>query len=463
MTTIPQVAETMETILTTRANEIAEQTGFVQRSTAQLDGAIFAQMAVLTWMQNPQAGYTPLRHTAASLGVHVSTQAIEQRFGPASTALMRALLQEAVGQLISSNASIVPLLGRFNGVYLQDGTVISLPQSLAGLWPGGSGTGQQAGLRVQARLEWGSGQLDGLWLQPTRHAERSGPAIETPLPESSLFNADMGYFTLKEMRARGKQGQYWITQAKASLSIIDQRGQFWELLSYLEAQKADEVDVQVFVGKQERLPVRLLAVRVSPEEALRRRSRANKQIPHPPKGSQALIPGKGKPKEQRGGKRKRKKVSPARLRLAGWTIVLSNVPKEKLCVQEALVLLRCRWQIELLWKLWKEHGKLDTWRSYKPERILTEIYAKLLGLVITHWFLLIGCWQAPNRSLVKAKQLVEWMTPCLALAFAGVVPLETVVGRTALAMGSGCTINSRHAQPNTYQLLDQPTLIRGLG
>ncbi len=48
------------------------------------------------------------------------------------------------------------------------------------------------------------------------------------------------------------------------------------------------------------------------------------------------------------------------------------------------MLVRCRWQIELLWKLWKAHGKLDTWRSYKPKRILTEIYAKLLGLLITH-------------------------------------------------------------------------------
>jgi hypothetical protein len=73
----------------------------------------------------------------------------------------------------------------------------------------------------------------------------------------------------------------------------------------------------------------------------------------------------------------------ARLRLADWTILLTNVPPEMLGVQEALVLMRWSFQIELLWKLWKEHGKLDTWRSYKPERILTEIYAKLLGLIIT--------------------------------------------------------------------------------
>jgi hypothetical protein len=453
----------MERILTTRAKALERETQFVQRSTAELDGAIFTQTCVLTWMHTPQAGYSQLRHTAASLGVHVSNQAIEQRASRASARLVRALLEEAVAEVISSEGPAPEWLGRFNGVYLQDGTVISLPASLADEWRGSGKPGQEAALRVQGRVELASGSLTGLWLQEARAAERNGPAIQTPLPVGSLFNADMGYFTLQQMRHRGKQGQYWLTHAKATLLLIDKRGQCWDLLSFVEAQKSDEVDVEVFVGKQERLPVRLMAVRVSAEEAQRRRDQANKQITHPPKGCQARVPGKRKPKEQRRGKPKRKKVSAARLRLAEWTILLTNVPQELLCVQEALVLVRCRWQIELLWKLWKEHGKLDTWRSYKPERILTEIYAKLLGLVITHWETLLGCWQAPNRSVVKAKQVVQWMAPCLALAFAGVVAMETIVERTAQMMQTGCTIDSRASRPNTYQLVADPQLIRGLG
>jgi hypothetical protein len=41
----------------------------------------------------------------------------------------------------------------------------------------------------------------------------------------------------------------------------------------------------------------------------------------------------------------------ARLRLADWTILLTHVPPEMLGVQEALVLMRWSFQIELLWKL----------------------------------------------------------------------------------------------------------------
>src|SRR5207244_12513610 len=131
---------------------------------------------------------------------------------------------EGVGQLTSSEASAPEVLARFNGVYLQDGTVISLPASLAQQWPRGGQAGQEAALRVQGRLELGSGSLAGLWLQAAREAERSGPAITTPLPVGSLFHGEMGYFTLSEMGQRGKQGQYWLSQAQATPTPVDQQG-----------------------------------------------------------------------------------------------------------------------------------------------------------------------------------------------------------------------------------------------
>lgn len=458
MSSIAQVSELMEFILVRRAKALEREVGFVQRSSVHLDGPTFSQMCVLTWMCKPEAGYSPLRHTAGSVGVQVSTQAVEQRFSPASARLLQGLLEAAIVQLISSQAQAPELLARFNGVYLQDGTVISLPKSFAQQWPGSGKAGQEAALRVQGRIEWGTGQLHGLYLQAARNTERSGPAINTPLPRGSLFNGDMGFFTLQEMRRRDKEGQYWLTQAKASLTILDEHGQCWDLLSFLQAQSGKQVDVHVRVGKRERLPVRLIAVRVSPEEAARRRERANKQITHPPKGCQARRVGSRKPKEQRRGKPKRKKVSPARLRLAQWTIVLTNVPQELLSVQEALVLLRCRWQSELLWKLWKQYGKLDTWKSCNPDRVLTELYANLLGLLFTHWLPLVGCWEQPNRSLVKAKQVVEWMSPGFALAFAGLLCLQSVLERTAQTMQCGCTIDARKKRPNTYQLLAHPQL-----
>jgi hypothetical protein len=239
-------------------------------------------------------------------------------------------------------------------------------------------------MRVQVRLDLAQGGMQGPWLQEGRAAERSGEAHEAPLPEGCLSTVDAGYFTLAEMRAHGKAGCFWLTTAKAGTRLFDERGQRWDLVSFLGAQRGDEVDVQVLLGKRERLPVRLIARRVSPEQAERRRAKAHRSLEGKAKGVQRPNVRKRRPADsKRLRQRKHKKTGKARLQLLGWTILITNVPQELLSIDEALVLARCRWQIELCWKLWKQVGKVDTWRSAKPYRILTEIYAKLLGCLIT--------------------------------------------------------------------------------
>src|SRR5712692_11161244 len=110
MSSIAQVSDALRHVLTARAKQLERETGFVQRSTAQLDGPTFVQTTVFGWMDTPEASYPQLRHVAASLDVSVSTQAVEQRFGAESAALLRELLQEAVGEVLCSQANAAELL-----------------------------------------------------------------------------------------------------------------------------------------------------------------------------------------------------------------------------------------------------------------------------------------------------------------------------------------------------------------
>ena len=98
-------------------------------------------------------------------------------------------------------------------------------------------------------------------------------------------------------------------------------------------------------------------------------------------------------------------------------MLITNVPSTRLSFDEALVLYAARWQIELLFKLWKSHAKLGISRSQKPWRILCEIYAKLLAVLVQHWVLRLGCWNHPNRSLIKAAQVIRDLVPLLAVSF----------------------------------------------
>jgi hypothetical protein len=145
------------------------------------------------------------------------------------------------------------------------------------------------------------------------------------------------------------------------------------------------------------------------------------------------------------------------LALAAWTLLVTNLPPARLTLREALVLGRVRWQIELLFKLWKSHGHVDESRRAKPWCILCEGYAKLLAMLIQHWLCLVSCWAYPNRSLPKAAQTIQKHALPLASAFATVRRLCTAILTVKRCLAAGCRMNRRKKQPNTYQVLLEMT------
>jgi len=146
MDSIARLSELAQRFLIERPKELERTSGLVQRRTARLDGPKFVQMCVLGWMNNASASYSQLNHVVASLDLHVRNQAIEERFGPASSKLLRHLVEEATGQLLQGQAVETPLFEHFaGGVYLQDGSVVSLPNELSTSWRGSGGASKPGG------------------------------------------------------------------------------------------------------------------------------------------------------------------------------------------------------------------------------------------------------------------------------------------------------------------------------
>ncbi len=106
-------------------------------------------------------------------------------------------------------------------------------------------------------------------------------------------------------------------------------------------------------------------------------------------------------------------------KLAAWTLLLTDAPENLLSLQEALVLVRERWQMEMLYKLWKQYGRIDEWHTVNPWRVLCELYAKLIGIILQHWLIVLFAWQDEQRSLVKLAQVVRDTASSLLEALAG--------------------------------------------
>ena len=109
--------------------------------------------------------------------------------------------------------------------------------------------------------------------------------------------------------------------------------------------------------------------------------------------------------------------------------------------------------MELLFKLWKSHAKVDEWRSRNPWRILCEIYAKLIGLCLSQWLFVVSLWPYPDRSLFQAAKTVQkWAIP-LALALQD--PDQLLATLTALCdcLMAGCRQQKRKTHAATFQEL----------
>jgi hypothetical protein len=132
MSTLPQVARCMQTVLTDEADAAGRRSGFIQRQ-VKLTGGTFAQTLVFGWLSNPEATLEELAQTAAVLGVQITPQGLDERFTPEAAQCLQQVLEAGLQQLVADEPVALPLLERFNGVYVQDSSTIPLPDELASI------------------------------------------------------------------------------------------------------------------------------------------------------------------------------------------------------------------------------------------------------------------------------------------------------------------------------------------
>lgn len=309
--------------------------------------------------------------------------------------------------------------------------MISLPKALHDLWPGVGGTqGESTAVKLQVRLEYGQGQLAGPVLQVGREHDSASPYQTEVLPLGSVRMGDLGYFSLAQFQADQAQGVYTFSRYKIGVALLDRDGQPIDLLPWLRTQTAPQFERKVFLEKKARFACRLLVEHVPPEVVAQRRR-----------------------KLQEYARKKQVTVTAETLALAEWTLLITDIPVNLLSIAEALVLMRVRWQVELLFKRWKSLFQVDLWRSENPWRILTELYAKLIGVVIVNWFSLLDGWQLPLRSYWKAALTVRRFAPALLLALPNLDQLTQVIMIILALFNHVCRLNSRKSQPGTLQRL----------
>ena len=435
MATITQVAESFQKVFGEQIEIMARESGFIKRKVT-VTGSGFVQALVMAFQAKRSASYSEISQSASSLGMSMSAQGMEQRLNESSAQFMKSVLEFAVEEKVHGmTKSAFPLLEKFNGVHLRDSSTISLPATLKEIWKGsGNVNGESAALKIQVSWEYSHGALDGIFLQDGYCQDKTSPYQNMELPAGALHIGDLGYFSLEKLAGDSEKGVFWITRWKFKTTIWDETEHLLDLANFLFVQTQNQLDLPVQVGGKQQLTCRLLASRVPQEVADQRRQRIKENY-----------------------RKKGRQPSEKLLRLAEWTIVLTNISVSRLSLKEALLLLKVRWQIEILFKLWKEYLSIDEWNSKNPWRILTEIYAKLLTALLFHWTTLFDFWNYPDRSLFKAVKVFQKYITTLLFNLKNIDVLGSTLQRLSDCYAKSCRIGKHANRACTYQMLLDPT------
>jgi hypothetical protein len=436
---VRRLAAVMQVVFGTTLDDLARSTGCVQRE-RKFFGSALIRMLVLTVVHKPAATDRDYQSMAAKLGIQVTEQAIRQRFTSRLVTFLAQALRHVLTQTLAVNRVAGPLLRKFTDVRIGDSTTLLLPDEFAEQFPGCGGTGAacKAALKIQVLWSLVTGELLRFLLEPGRASDNRSAIAEGRPPTGSLSIFDLGYFSLERFRQIGEALACWISRFQHGTKVFDPAGKLLDLLQFLrERGERGLVELHAILGEKERLACRLIAVRVPPEVAARRRQKIREKAhDHGREPSQEYLD------------------------FQEWTIFITNCSPELVTWNEVVVLYRARWQIELLFKLWKSHNCLAARElNASPQRQMAVLYAKLIGVIVQHWILLTATWNDAQRSLRKAAALLSDWVVLLSQVLDDQNALATLLGRLRDALVPFARVQRRRKHPSLFQLLENPELL----
>ena len=294
----------------------------------------------------------------------VSKQALWKKMGEAQIRFLKEVLFSTMEDSLEVNRS--PLqskkLKMFKNIVIEDGTNIKLDDKLHKEYPGNcnqKSTDKTAILKVQAAYNLTNRKFIRLDITSFRDNDQGySPKIVQLLKQGDLVIRDLGYFVLKVFQKLNKEGVFFISRMKKRVNIFSREDEIVIDLAKM-LKKRGELDIAVFIGKKERLPVRLIALPVEEKIANERRRKAKTN--------------------------RDKRVYPNKehLYLLGWELFITNVDKEKLSSKDIAELYFIRWRIEIIFKSWKSYFKIiDIPNDANKIRVESYIYCMLIFIAL---------------------------------------------------------------------------------
>lgn len=344
----------------------ARRTKFVQR-TSKITGKLF--LALITFGRWSAAKTTIPQLAAKAMHldepVDITPEALQQRMTARAVAFLQDLLQTAFAKLHTGDTICEEgIFAPFPRVHIADSTGFGLPESLAKEFPGAGGSGSKAGAKIQLVWEYKSHTFDHFALLPWNVPDSKYVDTVVELAQAhSLFLFDLGYFKLTALATIAAAQAYFLSRLNHQAilrEIVDGRPQALDLGRALARETRPLVEKAVVLGAYDRIPARLVAVRMPETIVIERRRQA-----HAAAKKRGYTP------------------SQAHLTLLAWNLFITNVPATVWPPKTVGIAYSLRWQVELVFRAWKSGLHLATLTTTTKYSTLCYLYGRMLLILLT--------------------------------------------------------------------------------
>jgi hypothetical protein len=306
--------------------------------------------------------------TQSRYGVDISKQGIDQRFNEGARKYIHSLIGEVLSKQVTQSLDI-GWLKSFERVIIKDSSKFDLNAQVKNKLPGFGGSASEAGVCLQYEFDIKTGYVNDLDITPANSSD-SKNALSTidSVSKGDLTIRDLGYFVTEYFEKLQKKEAFFLSRLNASISVYKktQKGalkelNFGVLYQRMMKQNIKTLDMDVFIHRDKRLPVRLIIEPVLEDvynHRMKKLASYNKK--------------KGHQLTQNYRDRSR------------FNLFITNIPADNLEGKTIIKIYKVRWQIELVFKVLKSIFGLDNVAPMRYERLMASLNAKLL-IVLVNW------------------------------------------------------------------------------
>lgn len=343
-------------------DKAARESKFVQRSTSSISGLMFLSLNVF---QEGSLRQTSLNEQCDFLedefGVRPTKQSLDERYNTYAVSFLKTCFANVVRDVVVKQPGYDNFRARFGRIRVGDATSFRLPAVFAPFYESAGGDTGPSSIKIQYEYDLIGGSFLDLQLGCGRKNDADYlQTCRVTMAPKDLILKDLGYYQHKHFNAIAQLKGYFISRYKSGANLYSKSDAGkWEQepIGGLLSKSQAICSHHLFLG-QEKLPVRLVAVPVPEEVALNRIEKLRKTARH-----------------------KKWNLSDDRLKMCHFNVFITNI-EDDVSDQTIVDIYSLRWQIELIFKIWKSLFEIDQVGHTNIFRFECYLYGRLIAICL---------------------------------------------------------------------------------